>query len=638
MAIKKPKSKEKLIDRIKPKNQKEWTRLILVILIILFIVILFIPSNKMFGHTIINAIGADDIITEVPETNANYIEMSNENNQIKIYKAGIYVISGECEDGYIYIEAKKQIVKIILDNLQLSSSKSSCIIIDDAKKVFINCKTGTVNTINTSSEHFIYTNEKGLESTALGAIYSKDDLTINGLGKLIINSSYNGVSCNDDLVLYSCDINITSLEHGINCNESFSTDKSQIEINSQKDGIHSVNNDISYNNYTTILGGQIQINAEQDGIDSSGNLGITDGEITIKIGSNDDLISHKGFSSQINVIIDGGNININTSDKGIKADQDIIINDGEIIISGYTCLKADNDIEIYNGKINLTSYADGINAIKNLTISGGETLISASDDGLHSDDTVTINSGVINISKSSEGIEAPNIYINDGKITVYASDDGINVNCIPNEMMGGMGGFFNETSSNTFSSGILIVNGGILFVNSYGDGLDSNDAIEINGGIVIVSGPVNSGNGAFDYDTTCKVTGGIVIVSGSSGMAQSPSTVTQGTISIGLTTTVAQDSTIIITDEENNLIMGYVCEKQYSHIVLSNPQFKLNSTYNIYLNGEIEGESVNGYYDNTCEIKNLGTLYKNCTLSSINYSIGTSGNSFGGGQRPGGWK
>ena len=55
---------------------------------------------------------------------------------------------------------------------------------------------------------------------------------------------------------------------------------------------------------------------------------------------------------------------------------------------------------------------------KNIQIKNGEFLLSSSDVGLHADEEITIEGGSFNITKSYEGIEAANIIILDGTISV----------------------------------------------------------------------------------------------------------------------------------------------------------------------------------------------------------------------------
>ena len=57
-------------------------------------------------------------------------------------------------------------------------------------------------------------------------------------------------------------------------------------------------------------------------------------------------------------------------------------------------------------------------------------------------------------------------------------------------------------------------------VNAGGDGVDSNGSVNMSGGVLLVSGPTNNGNGAFDYNSSAVITGGTAILCGSSGMAQ----------------------------------------------------------------------------------------------------------------------
>ena len=68
------------------------------------------------------------------------------------------------------------------------------------------------------------------------------------------------------------------------------------------------------------------------------------------------------------------------------------------------------------------------------------------------------------------------------------------------------------------------VSGGLLTINSQGDGLDSNGNATISGGTVVVNGPTNDGNGALDVNGELAVTGGTVAAAGSAGMAVTPGT------------------------------------------------------------------------------------------------------------------
>ena len=94
-----------------------------------------------------------------------------------------------------------------------------------------------------------------------------------------------------------------------------------------------------------------------------------------------------------------------------------------------------------------------------------------------------------------EGIEATYIKINDGNISISASDDGINA----------------TNKSKEYETLVEINGGNINITMGAGDtdGVDSNGNIIINGGTISVTG-----NSTFDYDGTGTINGGTVIVNG----------------------------------------------------------------------------------------------------------------------------
>ena len=64
-------------------------------------------------------------------------------------------------------------------------------------------------------------------------------------------------------------------------------------------------------------------------------------------------------------------------------------------------------------------------------------------------------------------------------------------------MGGGRGGAVDSSIS-------ITVNGGNIFLSSYGDGFDSNGNFTINGGTIISNSPVVQGENALEYDGTFR--------------------------------------------------------------------------------------------------------------------------------------
>ena len=82
--------------------------------------------------------------------------------------------------------------------------------------------------------------------------------------------------------------------------------------------------------------------------------------------------------------------------------------------------------------------------------------------------------------------------------------------------------FFVKFCKYLFESSINIT-GGTWYINSDGDGIDSNNNINISGGQTEVFGSTNGGNAALDYDNKAYLTGGTLLAVGNVGMGQTVS-------------------------------------------------------------------------------------------------------------------
>lgn len=210
------------------------------------------------------------------------------------------------------------------------------------------------------------------------------------------------------------------------------------------------------------------------------------------------------------------------SEKGIKADNEIVISGGAITISSYDdAIHANNDEELENGET----------PVGNVSISGGNILVSSNDDGVHADGTLTISGGSLSVTKSYEGLEGNIVVISGGDVSVIASDDGVNA----------------KTKSGT---GIEI-SGGKLYVYATGDGLDSNSTTQY-GGILFSGGETvviskSGGNSAIDSERGYRYTGGKVIAIGSSGGMSSESVNCQNFSSVGTSKTISLQSDSYLT-------------------------------------------------------------------------------------------
>ncbi|MBR6207934.1 MAG: carbohydrate-binding domain-containing protein [Oscillospiraceae bacterium] len=153
-----------------------------------------------------------------------------------------------------------------------------------------------------------------------------------------------------------------------------------------------------------------------------------------------------------------------------------------------------DDLKITGGTITVTAAKKGLCGNDSVEINGGTLRIQAGSDGIHCDTVVTVNGGVLDI-RAAEGIEGTYVEINDGDITISATDDGINA-----------------ARKSTDYEVAIVINGGKLSVTMGSgdtDALDSNGSITINGGTVDINAQF-----AFDFDTTGTINGGTVTVNG----------------------------------------------------------------------------------------------------------------------------
>lgn len=576
--------------------------------------------------------------------------VSIENNTITITDEGTYLISGSLSNGQIIVDAEKtDKIQLILNGAVINSDTSAPLYIKQADKVFVTLEKDSENVLSNKDE-FIAIDDNNIDSV----IYSKEDLTLNGLGTLTVNAAYgHGIVSKDDLVITSGNYNITSLSHGIQGKDSVRIAEGTFKINSGKDGIHSENPDDTSLGFVYIASGTFDINSTYDGIDGAAltqidggtfNLITGGGSVNASTDSNGNAnenwgkwdkgtrpgippSSNNGFNSK-NSQAPNGMVDPNvapdlstsashklptdTQNNEVQAPPDDTAQSNDSTATSQGTIedttasakgvKSDGSILINDGAFTIDSSDDSLHSNTDLYINDGTFNISSGDDGIHGDSEVKITNGTMTISKSYEGIEGQSIEISGGSINLTASDDGLNAaGGNDNSSLNGRPG---ENSFNSSSNAFIKISGGKLIVNARGDGMDANGSLYISGGETYISGPTDNGNGAMDYDGTGEITGGIVIASGPSGMAMNfGSTSTQGSILYNSST--SQSGLISISDSNGNILASFEPEKQYNSLVISTPEIKTGGTYTLTMGSETQsidmtsliygnGQGING--------------------------------------------
>lgn len=525
-------------------------------------------SNSVSGIPVYPVENADteDMFTN-RDTNAEYdlesgfeIKLSDASGSCTITKEGTYIFSGALSNGQIIVDADSEAkIQIVLNGVDISCDTSAALYIKQADKVIVTLNEDTTNILS-NKDGFVQTDDNNIDS----AIFSKDDLTINGNGTLIIQSPYgNGILSKDNLVLVFGIYLIDAMNHGIEAKDCIKISGSNITINSGKDGIHADNDEDSNLGYIYIETGKFDLTSLTDGISASGCIQIDSGDFRIISGGgsiNSSTNANGGFNQQWGVWSSNNDTKADSqSAKGIKSAQHIIIN---------------------NSIMNLDTSDDSLHSNTTIVINDGIYAISSGDDGMHADTQIVINGGNIEISKSYEGIESQKIDITGGNISIYASDDGLNA--AGGNDQSAMGGRPGMGTFNTQTDSCINISGGYIVIESAGDGIDANGNITVSGGKIYISGPTSSGNSALDYDGNGQITGGLIIAAGSNGMAQNfGNSSTQGSILINLQSNQVAGSKIILMDSSNTVLTSFTPTKQYSSVLVSCPEIVLKEKYTI---------------------------------------------------------
>ena len=118
----------------------------------------------------------------------------NDGETYTISKEGVYVVTGSASNAQILISAgDEDKVQLVLDDVSITNESTPCIYVQNADKVFVT----TTDSENTLTVSGAFTADGDTNTDA--AIFSRDDLVVNGTGTLNISSSENGISSKDDL-------------------------------------------------------------------------------------------------------------------------------------------------------------------------------------------------------------------------------------------------------------------------------------------------------------------------------------------------------------------------------------------------------------------------------------------------------
>lgn len=501
-------------------------------------------------------------------------------SRITVGKEGTYIVSGTLNDGMIIVDAGDDAkVQLVLNGADITSATSAPIYVKNANKVFLTLAEGSENTLTNGGE-FVAIDDNNIDA----AVFSKQDITLNGSGRLTVSSpAGHGIVGKDDLVISGGIYTVTAASHAIDANNSIRITDSAFVLAAGKDGMHSENNDDSELGYIYIASGSFDVDAQGDGISAASYLQINGGTFDILAGGGSENASKEssdGYGQMPGGF--GGGGGMRPHGRAITGTYDTSSDSDSTSMKG---IKAGGGLLVKGGSFTIDSADDSVHSNTSVIVEDGSFTISAGDDALHADEVLRIQGGAINITESYEGLEALNVEVFGGDITMVASDDGINAAGGNDEsgfggmrpggdMFGGMGG------GSGSSKGTVVISGGSVYMNASGDGIDANGSFTMSGGKVTVCGPTTGDTSVLDFDNTATITGGTFIGTGASQMAQTFSDSEQGVVSVSVGNQSA-GTEIKLTDKSGNVLLGDSPKLSFAIIIISCPEMEKGEEYTL---------------------------------------------------------
>ena len=494
-----------------------------------------------------------------------------------ITKAGSYLVTGTSTEGNIIISVSS--VNLYLENLDLSSSKTSPIIVNskltDVK--IISIQNVVLNDLEDSTTTTGECATIKIKKKTQLSFENKKDFKLTGKCKNVIKGGAQA----------SITFLSSSGEYIIDANKTAIASDGLLIFNGGKFTI------------TTETGDAIKATPEDTDLDSLGKIVVNDGIFNVQSYSD-------GFQAKNNIIIKKGTFDIKTE----NGYQSKTFNKDNGSAKGFKISNNETgcEIRVYNGDFTLNTADDAFHSNSNLTLINGNYKIYSLDDGIHAEFHLLIGKKdsstgpTINILSSYEGLEGTSIRIYSGKINLTASDDGINAAGGSSSSEGGGDRpgppwILNEGPKPPSGGGensdyFISIYGGEVYVFCSGDGLDSNGNVFIHGGDINIFSKETGDNEPIDHDGTLTLFSASVLGVGSKGMEYVHSGITKGNQMYAYCTkSITKNHLLKIKNGNGEIVKQGSITKTIDYIFYTSPN--LDKNYKLYIcdtNGNSEVE------------------------------------------------
>ena len=238
-------------------------------------------------------------------------------NPVVIERKGVYRVTGRSDGVSIRIKEPKKSgnIYLILDHASMTNRKGPCIEAEAAEKVILQC---------VGENSLVSMSDSG------APLYAEDDLTVNGPGRLHIESGKNGIHCKSALRITGATISIRAANDGLKGKQGIFVDGGNVTVSESYEGMEGA--------CVLIRSGELRVTASDDGINAAGE---------------DEI--------QGDVVIEGGSLYLNAAGDAIDSNRSILISGGVTLVEGPE-----------NSRNSIFDKGDGNDA--QLSISGGTVL------------------------------------------------------------------------------------------------------------------------------------------------------------------------------------------------------------------------------------------------------------------------
>ena len=259
---------------------------------------------------------------------------------VTIGAVGEYWISGTLNDGQIVVDTGEDAVNVtlVLDGVDITNKSGPAIWVRQAKNVHL-VLNADHNSLTSGVEADLASYD---ESRSGAALYSEDDLKIEGGGRLdVYGYLNNGIACKDDVKIDSGDIVIVAANNGLRASESITVTGGSLAVRSGNDGLKTSSDNKEGKGFIEITGGSVSVASAGDAISAVTELRVSGG--TVHTETRQDLAtdgSRKGLKAGTFIDLSGASLDIHADEDGVRCDGDVLISGGETYIVATTGIQS----------------------------------------------------------------------------------------------------------------------------------------------------------------------------------------------------------------------------------------------------------------------------------------------------------